>query len=159
MYDLFEQPARKVMQLATQEAQRSNHEHIGTGQILLALIAERRCVAARALNRVGCDLIEARREVAKIVESASHSVVGRVPLNLCAKQSVEFALIESEKLNETLVRTEHLLLGILRIQDSVAVQALDRLGLSVNEVRKAIFDEQRDVEGDDVSNDRRDIIS
>jgi len=140
MYERFGQRARKVMQLATPEAQRGNHEHIGTGHILLAMIAERGGVAGRALNRVGCDLVEARLEVAKIVQPASHSVVGRVPTNSYAEQALEFALVESEEQNETSVCTEHLLLGLLRNQDSVAVQVLNRLGLSVDEVRRAVVD-------------------
>lgn len=146
MYEQFSDYARKVIQLASIEAQMGNHEFIGTGHILLSIMRTGDPVAARALHRIGCNLSDARIEVARIVQSAPHSVIGRVPLNQCAQQAVEFAQIESKKRNETLVSVTCLLLGVLDDINSVAVKVLNAIGLSVEDVVGAITVDPSDPE-------------
>lgn len=144
IYDQLEHRARVVRLHANQEAQRGNHARIGTGHILLALIRDERGAAGRALLRVGCDLLKARIEVANLYERASHLVVGRVPMSGCAKQALQFALEESRKRGGTSICTEHLLMGVLKNEEFVAHQVLDRLELSVVEVQAALFAEVLD---------------
>src|SRR5947209_20354715 len=108
MYERFTDRARKVMQLANQEAQRFNHEHIGTEHILLGLVKEGTGVAANALKNLDIDLRKIRLEVEKIV------LAGRdVTQKPRAERVVEYATEEARGLQHNYVGTEHLLLGLM----------------------------------------------
>lgn len=127
MNPLFDPQARKIMQLATVEAQRLNSEMIGTGHILLALIADCNRLSGDGLIQFDSDLESVRHEVGNLCESAAFTVVGKVPLNLSAKRAVEHALMLSK--NGT-VSPMHLLIGILQDDDAVAVRVFTLFGLS-----------------------------
>jgi len=139
MYERFTDRARKVMQLANQEAQRFNHEYIGTEHILLGLVKEGSGVAANVLRNLDVDLRKIRLEVEKIVQSGPDMVVtDKLPQTPRAKQVIEFAIEEARELNHNYVGTEHLLLGVLREQEGVAAQVLMNLGLKLSEVRDEV---------------------
>src|SRR5467141_1759342 len=115
MYERFTDRARKVMQLANQEAQRFNHEYIGTEHILLGLIAEGSGVAANVLKNLDVDLRKIRLEVARLVQSGPDIVtMGELPLTPLAKKVIENSVEEARKLIHNYVGTEHILLGLLR---------------------------------------------
>jgi hypothetical protein len=138
MYERFTDRARKVMQLANQEAQRYNHEYIGTEHILLGLVKEGSGVAANVLKNLDIDLRKIRLEVEKIAGSGPDLVtMGRLPQTPRAKKVIEHAIDEARNLNHNYVGTEHLLLGLLREHDGVAAQILLNLGLSTEKVREA----------------------
>src|SRR5262249_47351410 len=123
MYERFTDRARKVMQLANQEAQRFNHEYIGTEHILLGLVKEGSGVAANVLKNLDVDLRKIRLEVEKIVQSGPDMVtMGKLPQTPRAKKVIEYAMEEARNLNHNYVGTEHLLLGLLREQEGVAAQ-------------------------------------
>ncbi len=128
MNPLFDPHARKIMQLATVEAQRLNSEMIGTGHILLALIADGNGLAGDRFVHIHCDLELARRGVDNLAESAPRSIVGKVPRNLCAKRAIEFALKLPKHKNDETVLPIHLLIGILQDEDAVAVRVLTTFG-------------------------------
>src|SRR5438876_11442817 len=101
MYERFTDRARKVMQLANQEAQRFNHEYIGTEHILLGLVKEGSGGASNVFKNLDIDLCKARLEVEKIVPSGLDKVImGRLPQTPRAKQVLEYAIEESRKLND-----------------------------------------------------------
>src|SRR3974390_2798308 len=130
MYERFTDRARKVMQLANQEAQRFNHEYIGTEHILLGLIKEGSGVAANVLKNLDLDLQRIRHEIEKIVHSGPDMVtVAKLPQTPRAKKVIEFAIEEARELNHNYVGTEHLLLGLFREQEGVAAQVLRHLQL------------------------------
>jgi ATP-dependent Clp protease ATP-binding subunit ClpA len=140
MYERFSDRGRKVMQLANQEAQRFNHEYIGTEHILLALIKEGAGVAANVLNNLDIDLRKVRLEVEKIVQSGPDMVkMGRLPQTPRAKKVVEYAIEEARNLNHNYVGTEHLLLGLLREQEGIGAQVLINLGLDLETVREEVL--------------------
>ncbi len=133
MYERFTDRARKVMQLANQEAQRFNHEYIGTEHILLGLIEEGNGVGVNVLTNLDIDLRKLRLEVEKFVESNSYAVT--MPR---AKKVIEYSMEEARNLNHDHVGTEHILVGLLREQEGVAAQVLTNLGLRLEEVRAEV---------------------
>ncbi len=140
MYERFTDRARKVMQLANQEAQRFNHEYIGTEHILLGLVKEGSGVAANVLKNLDVDLRKIRHEVENIVQSGPDMVtMGKLPQTPRAKKVIEYAMEEARNLNHNYVGTEHLLLGLLREQEGVAAQVLMNLGMKLEDVREEVL--------------------
>ncbi len=142
MYERFTDRARKVMQLANQEAQRFNHEYIGTEHILLGLVKEGSGVAANVLKNLDVDLRKIRLEVERIVQhgqGGDQVVMGRLPHTPRAKKVIEYSIEEARNLNHSYVGTEHLLLGLLREHEGVAAQVLMNLGLKLDDVREEVL--------------------
>jgi len=139
-YERFTDRARKVMLLATQEAQRFNHEYVGTEHILLGLIAEGNGVAANVLKNLGIDLRKIRHEVEKLVHPGSETItVARLPQTPRSKKVLDYAMEESRIHNHNYVGTEHLLLGLLREEEGIASQVLMNLGLQIKTVHNEIL--------------------
>ncbi len=140
MFERFTDRARKVMALANQEAQRFNHEYIGTEHILLGLVKEGSGVGANVLKNLDVDLRKVRLEVEKLVKRGPDMVtMGKLPQTPRAKKVIEYAIEEARSLNHNYVGTEHLLLGLLREQDGVAAQVLMNLGLKLEDVREEVL--------------------
>ena len=140
MFERFTDRARKVMALANQEAQRLNHEYIGTEHILLGLVKEGSGVGATVLKQLDVDLRKVRMEVEKLVKSGPDMVtMGKLPQTPRAKKVIEYAIEEARHLGHNYVGTEHLLLGLLREQDGVAAQVLVNLGLKLEDVREEVL--------------------
>ncbi|MDX2016040.1 MAG: ATP-dependent Clp protease ATP-binding subunit [Planctomycetota bacterium] len=140
MFERFTDRARKVMALANQEAQRFNHEYIGTEHILLGLVKEGSGVGANVLKNLDVDLRKVRLEVEKLVKAGPEMVtMGRLPQTPRAKKVIEYAIEEARNLNHNYVGTEHLLLGLLREHDGVAAQVLMNLGLKLEQVREEVL--------------------
>ncbi len=140
MFERLTDRARKVMALANQEAQRFNHEYIGTEHILLGLVKEGSGVGANVLKNLDIDLRKVRLEVEKLVKSGPDMVtMGKLPQTPRAKKVIEYAIEEARNLNHNYVGTEHLLLGLLREHDGVAAQVLMNLSLKLEEVREEVL--------------------
>ena len=140
MYERFTDRARKVMQLANQEAQRFNHEYIGTEHMLLGLVKEGTGVAANVLKNLDVDLRKIRLEVEKLVQSGPEMItMGKLPQTPRAKKVIEYSMEEARNLNHNFVGTEHILLGLLREQEGVAAQVLMNLGLKLEDVRDEVL--------------------
>src|SRR4051794_3648335 len=140
MFERFTDRARKVMALANQEAQRFNHEYIGTEHILLGLVKEGSGVGANVLKNLDVDLRKVRLEVEKLVKSGPDMVtMGKLPQTPRAKKVIEYAIEEARNLNHNYVGTEHLLLGLLREHNGVAAQVLMNLNLKLEEVREEVL--------------------
>ena len=128
------------MQLANQEAQRFNHEYIGTEHMLLGLVKEGTGVAANVLKNLEVDLRKIRLEVEKLVQSGPEMItMGKLPQTPRAKKVIEYSMEEARNLNHNFVGTEHILLGLLREQEGVAAQVLMNLGLKLEEVREEVL--------------------
>jgi ATP-dependent Clp protease ATP-binding subunit ClpC len=140
MFERFTDRARKVMALANQEAQRFNHEYIGTEHILLGLVKEGSGVGANVLKNLDVDLRKVRLEVEKLVRAGPEMVtMGKLPQTPRAKKVIEYAIEEARNLNHNYVGTEHILLGLLREHDGVAAQVLMNLGLKLDDVREEVL--------------------
>jgi hypothetical protein len=139
MYERFSDRAQKVMQLANQEAQRLDHEYIGTEHILRGLVKEGGGVAADVLKDFGVQLHTITAEVDKFVQKgAPFSSISRLPQTPRAKQVIGYAMEEARNLNHDYVGTEHILLGLLREDEGFAAQVLMNLGLRLEKVRAQI---------------------
>jgi ATP-dependent Clp protease ATP-binding subunit ClpC len=127
-----------AMRQANQEIQRFNREYIGTEHILLGLVNQAKCVAAKVLMNLKVDFQQLRQEVGKVVPSGPDKVaLGNPPLPR-AKSVLEFALEEARILNHDYVGTGHLLLGLLREPDGVAGHILRGVGLDLEGVRQQV---------------------
>jgi len=137
MYERFTDRARKVMQLANQEAQRFNHEYIGTEHVLLGLIKEGSGVAANVLKNLDVDLRKIRLEVEKLVQSGPDMVtMGKLPQTPRAKKVIEYSMEEARNLNHNYVGTEHILLALLELEDGAGL--LTGLGVDKERAEAAI---------------------
>jgi ATP-dependent Clp protease ATP-binding subunit ClpC len=143
MYERCTDRARKVMQLAKQEARRYLHEYIGTEHILLGLVKEGSGVAANVLKNLDIELRKVQLDIEAIVQrgpAGGQLFLGKLPHTPRAKKAIEYAVEEARNLNHNYVGTEHLLLGILRERDGMAAEVLMNLGLKLEDVRKAVLD-------------------
>jgi ATP-dependent Clp protease ATP-binding subunit ClpC len=128
------------MALANQEAQRFNHEYIGTEHILLGLVKEGSGVGATVLKNMEVDIKKLRLEVEKLVKSGPDMVtMGKLPQTPRAKKVIEYAIEEARALNHNYVGTEHILLGLLRETEGIAAQVLMNLGLKLDDVRQEVL--------------------
>ncbi|AQT67553.1 Negative regulator of genetic competence ClpC/MecB [Anaerohalosphaera lusitana] len=140
MFERFTDRARKVMALANQEAQRFNHEYIGTEHILLGLVKEGSGVGANVLKNLDVDIKKLRLEIEKLVKSGPDMVtMGKLPQTPRAKKVIEYAIEEARALNHNYVGTEHILLGLLRETEGIAAQVLMNLGLKLENVRQEVL--------------------
>ncbi len=142
MFEQFTERARKVLGLARQEAQKFNHEYIGTEHILLGLILEGSGVAATVLRNMDVDLRKIRLEIEKLVQQGPQVMTApsKLPFTPRAKRVIDLAKEEAATLNHEHVGTEHLLLGLLRENEGIAAQVLMNLGVRLDEVREEVLD-------------------
>ena len=130
------------MALANQEAQRFKHECIGTEHILLGLVKEGSGVGANVLKNLGVDLPEVVLAVAKLTRSGPDNGLGtkgKLSQTADAKKVIEFAIGESQRLGHNYVGTEHLLLGLLGVEDSTASRVLVNLGIVLGDAREELL--------------------
>jgi ATP-dependent Clp protease ATP-binding subunit ClpC len=140
MYERFSDRARKVMQLANEQAKRLRREYIGTEHILLGLVEEGFCVAVNLLKIFEIDVPSIRVEVEKILLPGSSVVTVRnLPQTPRAKKVIKLAMEEARSLHHNYVGTEHLLLGLIREEEGVAAQVLIKLGLTLDDVRAELL--------------------
>ncbi|MBI3098876.1 MAG: ATP-dependent Clp protease ATP-binding subunit [Planctomycetes bacterium] len=141
MFDKFTDRARKVMSLARQEAQKFNHEYIGTEHILLGLVHEGSGIAAKVLKNLGADLRKIRMEVEKLIPQGPPMVtMGQLPFTPRAKRVLELAREEANGLGHDYIGTEHLLLGLLKESEGIASQVLMNLNLKLEDVREEVLE-------------------
>ena len=134
-FEKFSERARRVLSLAQEEAQRFNHNYIGTEHILLGLVRETEGVAARVLSGLSVDLGKVRSAVEFIIGRGEKPTQGEIGLTPRAKKVVELAVDEARRMNHTYIGTEHLLIGLLREGEGVAAGVLESLGVSLEKVR------------------------
>ena len=142
MFDKFTNRAKQVIKLAKKEAQRLNHNYLGTEHLLLGLLKLGQGIAVNVLRNMSVDFDIVREEVEKIVGFGPEvQVYGDPALTGKVKKVFEFANEEALNLNHNYVGTEHLLLGLLRQIDGVAAQVLENLSVDLEEIRKEIIRE------------------
>jgi ATP-dependent Clp protease ATP-binding subunit ClpC len=134
-FDKFTERARRVLTLAQEEAQRFNHNYIGTEHLLLGLVREGDGVAAKVLGNLGVELAKVRSAVEFIIGRGEKPISGEVGLTPRAKKVIELAVEEARRLNHSYIGTEHLLLGLVREGEGIAFGVLESLGVSLERVR------------------------
>ena len=134
-FEKFSERARRVLSLAQEEAQRFNHNYIGTEHILLGLVRETDGVAAKVLSNLGVELSKVRSAVEFIIGRGEKSTAGEIGLTSRAKKVIELAVDEARRLNHNYIGTEHLLIGLMREGEGVAAGVLESLGVNLDKVR------------------------
>ena len=134
-FDKFTERARRVLTLAQEEAQRFNHNYIGTEHLLLGLVREGDGVAAKVLANLGVELGKVRSAVEFIIGRGDRAVIGEIGLTPRAKKVIELAVDEARRLNHHYIGTEHLLLGLVREGEGIAAGVLESLGVNLERVR------------------------
>jgi ClpA/ClpB-like protein len=124
VFERFTERARQVVVLAQDEARALKHNYLGTEHILLGLLREEEGVAARVLASLGITVEEVRAQVVRIDGQGDEAVTGQIPFTPHAKKVLELALREALSLNHNYVGSEHILLGLLRANESVAARIL-----------------------------------
>jgi len=135
-FEKFSERARRVLSLAQEEAQRFNHNYIGTEHILLGLVREKEGVAARVLSNLNVELVKVRSAVEFIIGRGERPTPGEIGLTPRAKKVIELAVDEARRLNHHYIGTEHLLIGLMREGEGVAAGVLESLGVSLEKVRE-----------------------
>jgi ATP-dependent Clp protease ATP-binding subunit ClpC len=130
----FTQRARRVLSLAHQEAERSHQDNIGTEHLLLGLIEEDGGVAGRVLRELGLESTRVREMVGR-VSIEGHGISSKLELASDTQQVLEYAVDEARRLGHHYIGTEHILLGLVRVEGS-AMEVLRRLGVTADQIRR-----------------------
>ena len=138
-FDKFTDRARQVLKLAQEEAQRFNHNYIGTEHLLLGLVREGDGVAAKVLGNMGVQLPKVRSAVEFIIGRGESMIMGEIGLTPRAKKVIELAVDEARRLNHHYIGTEHLLLGLVREGEGIAAGVLESLGVNLEKVRTQVM--------------------
>ncbi len=138
LFERFTERARQAVILGQEEARELRHGFVGSEHILLGLLGESDGLAARVLGSFDVSLEAVRAQVTRIVAAGEEPVVGEIPFTPRAEQALELALREALSLGHDYIRTEHLLLGLVRGVDGVGVRILRELGADPRAVRNAI---------------------
>src|SRR5580658_8819186 len=138
----FTPRAQQVLALARKEADRFNHNFVGTEHLLLGLIKLGQGVAVNVLQKLGLDLETVRMEVENLVGTGpDQKMIGNIPYTPRVKKVLALAAKEAKALNHTYVGTEHILLGLLREGDGVAARVLKNLDVDIEQTRQEILKE------------------
>ncbi|HFQ95128.1 MAG TPA: NDP-hexose 4-ketoreductase, partial [Anaerolineae bacterium] len=134
-FDRFTKRARRVLQIAQEEAQRLNHNYIGTEHLLLGLVKEQNGIASKVLAELGATPDKVIYAVERTVGRGDRPSFGRPVLAPRTKRVIELAVDEARLMGHHYIGTEHLLLGLVREGDGIAVNVLRSLGLSLEQIR------------------------
>jgi ATP-dependent Clp protease ATP-binding subunit ClpC len=135
VFERFTDRARKVVVFTQEEATLLGHNLIGTEHILLGLIREGDGIAARALESLDISLEAVRHEIEEIVGRGEAASTSHIPFSPRAREVLELSLREALQLGHNFIGTEHLLLGLIREREGVAVQVLQSLGVEPDRIR------------------------
>src|SRR5512135_1277787 len=131
----FTQRARRVLSLAHQEAERMRHNYIGTEHLLLGLIREEGGVAGRVLRELGLDADRVQEMIERLTGPGSYKG-DKLDLSPGTQQVLEFAIEEARRMGHHYIGTEHLLLGLVRSQEGLAMEVLRKLGVTSEQIRR-----------------------
>ena len=131
----FTQRARRVLSLAHEEAERLQHNYIGTEHLLLGLIREEGGVAGRVLRELGLEPARVKEMVERLTGVGRHTG-GRIELAPATEEVLQYAIEEARRMGHHYIGTEHLLLGLMRLDEGVAIDVLRRLGITPEQIRR-----------------------
>ena len=151
-FDKFTERARKVLSFAQEEAQRFQHNYIGTEHLLLGLVRDEEGVAAKVLLKLGVELQAIWDAVEFIIGRGDRIALVQIGLTPRSKKVIELAVDEARSLNHHYIGTEHLLLGLLREGEGIAAGVLESLGVRLEQARretlKVLKDEEQPMTAD-----------
>jgi ATP-dependent Clp protease ATP-binding subunit ClpC len=147
MFERFTEPARQVVVIAQEEARALQHNYIGTEHLLLGLLREEQGLAAHVLGSLGLTLEKARARVIRIVAPSEEMTSGQIPFTPRAKKVLELALREALALGHDYIGTEHVLLGLVREHEGVAMRVLLEFDADSGKVRNEVIRQLPSSEG------------
>ena len=139
MFERFTERARQVVVHAQEEARTLKHNYIGTEHLLLGLLREEEGLAAKVLESLGITIDEARAQIARMIGHGDEEARGQVPFTPRAKKVLELALREAMALGHNYIGTEHILLGLVREGEGVALRVLLEFGVDADKIRNELF--------------------
>jgi hypothetical protein len=139
VFERFTERARQVVVLAQDEARALRHNYIGTEHILLGLLREEEGLAARVLESLDVTVEEVRAQVAAVVGEGDDVTTGQIPFTPRAKKVLELSLREALGLGHNYIGTEHVLLGLVRVDEGVAARILLDFGLDAEKIRDELI--------------------
>jgi hypothetical protein len=137
-FQTFDDSAKGVLTRAQDEASRLGHTYIGTEHLLLGLLGDRRSVSTRALANLGVEITKARFAVEVIVGRGDVPANGEVGLTPRSKRVIELGIEEARRQADAFVRSEHLLLGLLREGEGIAAGVIESFGVEADQVRREV---------------------
>ena len=141
MFEKFTDKARKVLIYAQEEARKLEQAYVGTEHLLLGLIREEEGLAAQVLQRYGMTYEATLGQVKTIIQNEETAAAGHIPFTPRAKRVLEGSFREALQLGQNYISTEHLLLGIIREGEGVAMQAFAQMGVNPEDVKQAVSEE------------------
>jgi ATP-dependent Clp protease ATP-binding subunit ClpA len=138
VFERFTEQARQVIVFAQEEARGLRHNYIGTEHMLLGLLREQEGLAARVLGQLDITVERVRAQMLRVVSAGEETVSGQIPFTPRAKKVLELALREALGLGHNYIGTEHILLGLVRENDGVAMRILRDLGVNPEKVRDEV---------------------
>ncbi len=139
MFERFTERARQVIVLAQDEARSLRHNYIGTEHLLLGLLREEEGLASRVLTTFGVAVEDVRADVARIIGLGDEIATGQIPFTPRAKKVLELALREAQSLRHGYIGTEHILLGLVREGEGVAMQVLLEFDADAETIRNEVI--------------------
>jgi ATP-dependent Clp protease ATP-binding subunit ClpC len=139
VFERFTERARQVVVLAQDEARSLGHGYIGTEHLLLGILREEQGLGARVLRSLGVTVEETRVRVARVVGIGDEPPLGQIPFTPHAKKALELSLREAMSLAHGFIGTEHILLGLVRADEGVAMQVLAQTGVAAERVRSEVL--------------------
>ncbi|MGH2591949.1 MAG: Clp protease N-terminal domain-containing protein [Anaerolineae bacterium] len=136
--DRFTERCRRVLTLAQEEAERLNHDYIGTEHLLLGLVREESGVAGRVLRTLNVQPTQVVERVERITGPGRRTPFSKIDLLQSTRRAIELAVDEARHMGDYYIGTEHLLLGLIRQKREVAIDILNQLGVSADHIRREI---------------------
>jgi len=134
----FTQRGRRVLSLAQEEAERLRHNYIGTEHLLLGMMREEGGIAGRVLRDLGLEQAKVEELVEELTRATARTTATTAELSPGTKRILELAVDEARRMGHHYIGTEHLLLGLVRQSEGVAIDVLNRLGIRPEEVRRQV---------------------
>ena len=137
MFERFTDCARSLLARANREAQKRNHDYVGTEHILLGLTKESDCIGTHVLQNLSVDLKMLRAEVEKLSPAKpDHTTNGQLPPGESEKRVIKYAIDEARDLKHSYIGSEHLLLGLAREVDGVAAKVFDTMEIHYRDLKR-----------------------
>ena len=146
MFEKYTEGAIRIIMAAQEEARRMGHCHVGTEQLVLGMLAQRKGIAATVLVKQGITLKIFRREVEAVLGRGAGFMAQEVPFTPRAKRALEIAVNEGRDMNLNFVGSEHLLLGVLIEGNGMAIRLFRKLKLDFSETKRLIYELMGDIE-------------
>ena len=136
-WERFTQRARRVLSLAQEEAERLNHNYIGSEHVLIGLLREEGGVAGRVLRELGLDAVRVQAMVERLSGGpGTRTPFTKIELSPSTKRVLELAVEEARRMGQHYISTEHLLLGLARQNEGLAIDVLRKFGISAEQIRR-----------------------